>query len=681
MAERAINGTLYLTFSLMPEKPPANVDGISSPANNKQVLSRARFAVITIAAVPYGLYIVWSLFLVSVLPDPDGSWNALIPIGKLGATFGAAALFFVAVFAVMRIGKAKKSTDSNKYMGFVRIGAFVLPGLLLSGIVPYIITQEPSLPLQMVSPAEGSELVAPLSITFSAEKATDILQSRGVSTQNYQWDFNADGTIDAESVTPESTAYFDRQGGYTVVARLQLSDGSTRTIQRRVVIPNAVFSYTPFTPIVDEPVRFSIAHLVSEEMQQQLREVQWDFDDDGVPDETTTDLDAEHTFVRTGDQKVTVTMYFLNQTQNTFFRTISIQEPLPNPFPISIGTTPEFLESPPPFQVVFTLESEEPLQDIAWDYGDNTPQESGERVGHTFRNRGSYQVKVQARNLNGEVAKASTVIRVVENLSVPDLAFDGSHRVDGNRISAEAPVAITLTPKTVMPLLEFWWEAPNASEVSSTDTTLDAIYRQPGLYNLILLGKDAEGRVMRRAIQLDVKPKSTFIDFQVRPTQPIAPEVVMFDASESFIPDDQITGFIWNFGETEQERFGDAREEYEYTQAGSYTVTLTVNTLSGRSETKQKTVIVRAPELKACYTMSRNTVTVNSGILFDWSCTTGDPTSIVWDFGDGAQAESNPSGPYKIDHIYEIPGSYEVRLKVEDANSSLHTFTQRVTVQ
>ncbi len=666
----------------MPDKPASNVDGIS-PAVPKNVLSRARFAVVTFAGIPYALYFLWSFFLLAVLPDANGAWDTFIPIGKLIAMIFGGGLVLVGIFGVLRIGKAGDTSDRNRYGGFARIAAFVLPGVLMSFFVPYWIAQEPPLPLAITSPAVGTELVAPLSISFSAEEAAQVLRRRNLSTKSYHWDFNGDGTIDEETVTPESTAYFDRQGGYMVLVTLKLGDGSTRTVKKRIVIPKAVFSYSPFVPVVDDPVKFSIAHLIPEDKQAEIREVQWDFDDDGVPDEKTTELETTHTFVRIGDQRVSVAIFFVNQTQNMYFRTLRVSNPLPNPFEVSIETTPTFLESPAPFQVVFELKSDEDLQDVTWDFDDNSPEESGSRKGHTFRNRRVYQVKAKARNLNGEIAKATKHVKVVENLSVPDLAFDGSHQVIGDRIEAEAPVAVTLTPKTIMPLVEFWWEAPNAVQVTSTDTTLNAVYREEGTYNLVLLGKDAEGRVMRRAIVLTVNPKSTFVDFQVRPTQPVAPQIVTFDASESFVPDDQITGFIWNFGENDQEeKFGDAREEHEYTKAGSYTVTLVVNTISGHTETVQKTVTVRAPELKACFSVSRSTISVNSGVLFDWSCTTGKPVKVVWQFGDGAEATSTPgTGNFKIDHVYERAGNFEIKLTIEDSNNTIHSFTQRVTVQ
>lgn len=675
----------------MEQEPTTNVDGISpntaplNPNAKKDQISSARFALVTLFGIPYAIYMVWSFFLLTVLPDSSGEWEFLIPYEKLISLSAGLLFVLIGIFAVLRIGKASGATDEVRYGGFMRIAFIILPGLGISGFTPYWIAQEPSIALVVLAPALGTELVAPLSIAYSAEEAASILKRRGLSTKTYRWDFNGDGEFDQEAVTPEATAYYDRQGGYNVSVTLSLSDGTTRTIQRRMVIPNAVFSYKPFIPVVDEPIVFSVEHLVLDGQKSQVREVQWDFNDDGIPDETSASLEATHTFLKTGPQRVTVTMFNTNQTQQQFFRVLNIQKPEPNPFQVSIDTIPTFLESPPPFQVVFRLITDEPVQDIKWDFDDGSPEEAGDRVGHTFRNRKVFQVKAKVRNENGEIAKAVKLVKVVEKLSIPDLTFEGTHSVLSNGVSAEAPVAITLTPKTLMPLVDFWWEAPNASQVTSTDTTLKAIYREEGVYTLVLLAKDAEGRVMRKPIRLEVKPKTQFVTFALKPAQGIAPLTVQFDASESFIPGETINGFIWTFDVKEgAQTFGEGHASHTFEVPGEYVVSLTVRTESGRSETASKTVVVRAPFLDACFTKSRSTgIKAPAGIRFFWDCTTGSPNSVVWNFGDGSESESDPTSDSQeryTDHVFEKPGVYTVQLTVENRTGSKSTSTQTITV-
>tara|TARA_Y100000310_G_scaffold345163_1_gene462307 strand:- start:15435 stop:17486 length:2052 start_codon:yes stop_codon:yes gene_type:complete len=670
---------------------PAPQDGDSkktpSPkAKQGNAMSSARFAVVTIVGIPYLLYVVWSVFLLSVLPDATGTWESMIPFAKLISMVFGVGFFLAGLFSVLRIGKASGASDKVRYGSFARIALVLVPGIALSGFVPYWITQEPPLPFVISSPSTDVDFVAPLSISYSAAEAAEILKRQGLNTKTYKWDLSGDGKFDQETVTPESTAYYDRQGGYNVSVTLELSDGSTRTIRKRVVIPQAVFSYSPFIPVVDEPIVFSVAHLVPDDRNYEVREVQWDFNEDGIPDETSTSLEATHTFLRTGPQKVMVKMLNTNQTQHEYFRVLDIQQPLPNPFDVEIDTIPTFLESPPPFQVVFRLVTDEPLQEVTWDFDDRSPEETGDRVGHTFRNRKVHQVKAKARNLNGQIAKVVKLVKIVENLNISDLSYDGSHVVEGNTIVAEAPVSINLTPKTIMPLVDFWWEAPKASQVTSTDTTLRAIFRDEGVYNLVLLAKDAEGRVMRKPIKLEVKPKTKFVTFALKPAQGIAPLTVQFDASESFIPGETINGFIWDFGSAQGvQTFGDGHATHVFDTPGEYTVTLTVRAESGRSETASKTVVVRAPFLDACFTKSRSGgLKAPVGIRFFWECSTGQPKKVLWNFGDGSESESDPdasSSNRHQDHVFEKPGVYSVQLILENATGTKSTSNQTITVE
>ena len=682
----------------MADKQPPKVDGITMPDHTPapssspvtppktDVLSRAKFAVLSIVVIPYFLFICWAIFLMAVLPDPSGKWEFLIPYGKLSCFIAIGILAAAALYMVLRIGKSSNTDDRIRYGGFFRIFFFVFPGALLCGMTPYLITQEPTLTLSIASPAPGTELVAPLSITYSAASATEILTRRGHTVVNYSWDFTGDGIPNDETVTPSSTAYFDRQGGYNVTCTITLSNNATRVVRYRTVIPNAVFSYTPVVPTIDEALRFSVAHLLPDK-ETKVREVQWDFDNDGVPEETTTELETTHTFLRIGSHTVSVTMVFDNQTQNTFTRTLDVQRPAPQPFPVSISTTPEFLESPSPFQVVFYIETDEPLTDVKWNFDDGSLEEEGERVGHTFKNRRLYQVTATARNEKGQIAKATKIVRVVEELTIPDLFFDGSHQVSSsNRIVAEAPVAIDLTPKTNTSLIDFWWEAPKASQITSTETTLKAIYRDEGTYTLVMLAKDAEGRVKRLPITLEVQPKSQQIQFDVKPSQGVAPLSVQFDASDSFIadPNDDINGFIWNFGESENEesKIGSARILHEFKKPGEFTVKLTVSTELGKTASATKTVVVRAPFLKSCFKMSRQTGPVGMGVAFDRTCSTGTPVKALWDFGDGSQS---PVLDDTVIHTFgqegDPPKQYSVKLTLEDVNGTTDTFEAFINTQ
>jgi len=257
---------------------------------------------------------------------------------------------------------------------------------------------------------------------------------------------------------------------------------------------------------------------------------------------------------------------------------------------------------------------------------------------------------------------------VVEVLRLPDLQFDGFPEVKSDKLSAEVPVTVDLTPRTSQPLIEFFWEAPKATVVESTENTLRAIYRRPGNYIITLIGNDPSGSVMRKPLSLEVKEPSSVVRIRMKPDGGVAPLLVRFDASETVIPGKEITGFEWTFGDSQNAapRQGGAQVEYLFNTPGTYTVTLAAFTTSGERFEADRTIVIRSPVLDACYTTSRTSGKAPLGVSFDMSCSTGNPTKIKWQFGDGTETdERNPI------HVFERPGAYSVILELQDTAGSV----------
>ncbi len=145
-----------------------------------------------------------------------------------------------------------------------------------------------------------------------------------------------------------------------------------------------------------------------------------------------------------------------------------------------------------------------------------------------------------------------------------------------------------------------------------------------------------------------------------------APLLVRFDASETIIRDEEISGFEWVFGDEDAISSGPQQRgalvEHLFEEPGTFKVKLTAYTTSGKQFDAERTIVIRAPVLDACAFPSRTSGKAPLGVSFDMSCTTGNPISIEWDFGDGAQSdEKNPI------HVFEEPGTYRVKLSIEDA--------------
>jgi PKD repeat protein len=670
---------------------PQSIDGVSRPADPSPQESsdagtpppqkppvapvapevrRLKQALLIVGSLAFAGYILWGVMLITMLPDPSGGLEKLVLIGALSQAIGILVLLFSGAVGFMRIKKSTAPVKARQF-ALIKLGAAVVPAAIFSAVVVFLIMQEPSLSIDIVSPTKAEEFVAPLPVTLSVERAVGALEPHGFTPLEYIWDLRGDGKMLEKTVAPRLTATFDREGVYPIAVRITGSDGSSRKASRRIVIQRSVFSVSPNPPIVDRPVALSLLNLVKD--AKTFQDAEWDLDGDGQTDEKSKDLQISTVYHRTGPVTVAVVVHLANKTQMRYDRTLNVVEPPVLPFPVSVQTEPKKLIGAKPFGVLFTIQTEEDISDVQWSFGDGSRGE-GMRIAHTYAENGTYAVIVRIRSAAGETAEITTVVEVSDVLQIPDLSFDGLPKVSAGKISGELPLKINITPKTKQPFVTFSWEVPGDIEVASTDGTLSAIYRDAGSYSVVLVAENAERRVLRMPIAIEVTPPSSQLSFTMEPESGVAPLMIKLDATSTVIPEKTITGFEWSFGDDSEPEFGSARTEHVFTKAGTYTVQLSVRTTDGKEFVTTKTIVVLPPILRPCILPSRTKGRAPLGIKFSIDCSVGDPASILWDFGDDSQTdEESPV------HVFEDAGEYDVTLTFADGEGNEQSATVTVT--
>jgi PKD repeat protein len=275
---------------------------------------------------------------------------------------------------------------------------------------------------------------------------------------------------------------------------------------------------------------------------------------------------------------------------------------------------------------------------------------------------------------------------VTDVLQLRDVQFDGT-AVQAGKIHGELPLEISLTPKTATPLVQFSWEVPENLDLQTEEGTLSGVLRTEGTYTVTLMAVGAEGKSMRMPITIDVTSPSAEPTIALSPDGGVAPLTVNFDASQSFVPPGEtVAGFKWLFGDegqgTRTPELGAAHVVHTYAAAGQYVVQLHVVLTSGKELSTQRTIVVRKPDLNACITASRLTVQIGKGVEFDSACSTGTPSSLVWDVRrddkpDTVQAQS--SDP-KYVYVFDAEGTYTVSLVLKDSSGSESRKTVSITV-
>lgn len=640
----------------------------------KRSFIKSPLLLLIVAAVAY---LLPATVVTSILPTGDGSLAGLALGSSAFYLLGGVLWLLFGAIGFVRIGMIKDAPRTTK-RALVRLVAMVVPMVAASGAVILLVNRQPGLSIDVVSPTDAQDLIAPITVTFGSETALKVFAADKRRPLKFEWDFNADGKADQVTYDGRSTYIFQKAGIYTIAERITMADGSIQSSYRRLVISRESFGVGPESPIIDEAARFTIEHLIAK--KEDIGMVRWDFDGDGTTDLETANPTASYTYHRLGTFVPSVTLTYANRTQTVLNRTIEVvSAPVP-PFPVTLETEPTTLLGTAPFGVVFVVKTEEPVANVTWDFGDQKGSDvEGLRVAHTYDVVGSFVTQAMVRSQSGATAKLTKVIRITNPLNLPDLGFDGTPEVRNFTIEGEVPLTLDITPVTSQPLVTFSWDAPGANEVLSTNKTLKAIYRKEGKYTVDIIGIDPDQNVLRKRIAVTVKPPSSSVKFSVNPPDPIAPATVKFDATDSFIsPDEEISGFVWDFGDgafNNQPQFSGSRTEHVYEKPGTYTIGLTVQTTKGNSYDAKKSLVVRAPLVDACFLSSRSSGSAPLGVSFSTDCSTGTFTSWTWDFGDQSQSDQkNPT------HVYLNPGEYRVTLTATTASGIKSDKNTTITV-
>ncbi|MCH8519117.1 PKD domain-containing protein, partial [Candidatus Gracilibacteria bacterium] len=169
--------------------------------------------------------------------------------------------------------------------------------------------------------------------------------------------------------------------------------------------------------------------------------------------------------------------------------------------------------------------------------------------------------------------------------------------------------------------------------------------------------------------------KEAIISLRVETDTQYAPATVSFDASLSFIRDDDIVKFIYDYGNGIIEERDSINPGHRYREPGEYTITLTaVGSRGGRYSTQETLILLPTPQrLEVDSSMRR--APVGQGIDFSSAGSQGQIAEYFWDFGDGnVSTLPNPS------HTYRRPGTYNVSLEANFTNFNTRTATMQIEI-
>ena len=293
------------------------------------------------------------------------------------------------------------------------------------------------------------------------------------------------------------------------------------------------------------------------------------------------------------------------------------------------------------FDASTSTDSDGTIVSYTWNFGDGTTG-TGVTPTHTYAAGGTYNVTLTTTDDGGAstytthpvTVNAPPVAQASKTCSYLICSFDGSGSYDPDGTIAS-----------------YAWDFGDGATASTAQPS--HTYSTAGTYNVSLTVVDNSGRSVSTSLSVtvtaNVAPTASF-------TFTCTNRACSFDAHASS-DDVSIVSYAWDFGDGTTG--SGVTASHTYTNAGNYTVTLTVTDNVGATGSTSASLLADTPP-----TALLQTSCTGAACSFDATASTdtdGTIASYAWTFGDGTTGTG-----VTTTHTYGVAGTYTVGLVVTD---------------
>ncbi len=308
-----------------------------------------------------------------------------------------------------------------------------------------------------------------------------------------------------------------------------------------------------------------------------LSSYQWDFDGDGIYDDSgiTTSYTYENLGTYEAELKVT------DDWEKTDFDSVTITVNNRKP-EAEFSYTPSNPTTKDKIQFSDgSTDTDGDIQSRSWDFGDGNSSTSEEPT-HRYEDEGSYTVQLTVEDDKGATDSVSKSINVenqppkanftytpskpktLEDVSFEDTSLDS----DGNIVSRE-------------------WSFDNGE--SSTNESPIISYQDDGTYTVDLTVTDEDGDSDTVSKDIEIENRDPEAEFDYNPENPTTGDSIEFEDVSNDL-DGSIESWEWTFGNGDNSTKQSPSHQYE--EAGDYAVELTVEDDDGDTDSYETTVSV-----------------------------------------------------------------------------------------
>ncbi|GAA0202612.1 hypothetical protein GCM10009000_015990 [Halobacterium noricense] len=476
----------------------------------------------------------------------------------------------------------------------------------------------------------------------------------------YEWDFDADGDVDAVTEGPTVRHAFEEEREHTVRVTPFDTYGNGDTAETTFVVgepyaPDATLSASPSTVTVNQSLTLDASESTD---NGTIVRYDWDLDGDGTIDANTTEPTLTTAFESAGDREVTVTA--VDDTNQTGSASVTV-DVTPDRPPSASLTGPEDVA----VGEDLTLDASESTDDrgvvrYEWDIdGDGTVDANTTEPTYSFayEDAGTVDATVTAVDEQGQTGTATTTVRVgvTASLSAPaESLVTRPVTLDASESTIDGDDAI------------YRWDPDGDGDVdaNTTEPTLAHAYNETGSYTPRVVVSDGENITDEATASVAVEAQAAL----TVPESVVVGESVTLDAGGSAVGGSNVT-YEWDLdgdGEFETSASASPTISHAYNESGTYTPGVRVTSDAGETLTASASVSVEEPN--PSIDADATEVEAERSVAFDADAGVGDGSSVGfrWEFGDGTTADGR-----SVEHAYAESGRYTVTLSVLMGGSAI----------
>lgn len=463
---------------------------------------------------------------------------------------------------------------------------------------------------------------------FPVQFKDSSLAGNGTVNTAWQWDF---GNGTQSSQTNPSTTY-TTAGNYTITLKVTNDKGCFSTLSKPSYIQVSRGLQLGFTNTALDRCRgpWPVTFTNTSTGPGTLTYL-WDFGDGA----TSTQQNVTHTYASKGTYSVSLSVSSSSGCSDVLRRQnlISIQD-----ISTSFSATDSICALSP---TSFTNTSSPAPQSAVWRFGDGTTASTINTI-KSFGNAGPYTVRLY----NTYAYCTDSFSKNIQVIALPKPAFSASQTTQ-----CKPPLTVNFKDASTGTISWLW---KFGDGTTSTLQNPSHTYTAYGDYTVVLVLKNSYGCVDSLVRPAFIQIRKPVISFPSLPQSGCVPYTASLSASVNTL--DNITSYLWDFGDGTTSTL--PTPSHTYNNQGNYTVSLTVTTSTGCTETLTQSsaiIVGRVPVID--FTAVPNPVCALQTVFFSSSTNEGD--GWEWTFGDG-----NTSTLQNPTNIYKDTGKYSVGLIV-----------------